>query len=240
MASGTSTIQGEINLESPVGSRKNPVRRAGTDSTVPSTFHSPQESESSISTPAATSHPKDGLSIVIELTASADVPAIPMTARSSSNRLGLPVDLVAPAQAGSASPPAANDLPKGAAFDFFPLNWFIKLLFKKGGQSDDIGKAVNSVDAPATPMATRPSSSRLPVDLVPFPQADSQRRASLLPANDPPRWAAFDVFPLNLFINPLFKKGNSVAGTGAAELKARAGKVNPKIPSQITVYLVSY
>lgn len=77
------------------------------------------------------------------------------------------------------------------------------------------------------------------MDILPSAQAGSQHRASLLPAKDPPKRAAFDVFPLNWFIKLLLKKGKSGAEE-AAKLKARAGNVDRNIPLEITHYLVSY
>ncbi|KAG8974333.1 hypothetical protein FRC05_007639 [Tulasnella sp. 425] len=178
LASATSAIQAEINLQSPVGTQKNrvtyssdarPVLRAGTSSSVASTFRSPQEPESSISTPAATLYRKEGLSIDIEKAIGAD-----------------------------------------------------------------------SADASAIPMTARTSGSR--PDPVHSAKAGPQRRASLLPASDPPKWAVIDVFPLSLFIKPLLNKGKSVAGKKAAKMKAtrRAGNVNHNIPLEITFYLSSY
>ncbi|KAG8937755.1 hypothetical protein FRC00_001175 [Tulasnella sp. 408] len=175
LASATSAIQTEVNLQSPVGSERNrvtysdakpgPVRRAGTSSTMVSNgAATPQEVESSTSTPAGTLYRKEGLSIDIEKAAGSDATIIPMVTRTSTNR----------------------------------------------------------------------------PDPMPSSQAGLQRQNTLLPANDPPKWAMFDVFPLSLFIKPLLKKGKSVGGKKAAKLKAKEGNVNHNIPLEITFYLSSY
>ncbi|KAG8935197.1 hypothetical protein FRC01_007430 [Tulasnella sp. 417] len=111
-------------------------------------------------------------------------------------------------------------------------------LYRKEGLSIDIEKAVHAADSPAVPMTTRSTSSR--PDPVPSIQAGVQRQSSLLPSNDPPKWAMFDVFPFSLFIKPLLKKGKTVAGKKAAKLKAKEGNVNHNVPLEITFYLSSY
>ncbi|KAG8915737.1 hypothetical protein FRC00_000721 [Tulasnella sp. 408] len=173
LASATSAIQSEVNLQSPVGSERNrvtyssdvrpgPVRRAGTSSTMVSNVAAtPQEVESSTSTPAGTLYRKEGLSIDVEKAAGSDATIIPMVTRSSTNP-------------------------------------------------------------------------------IPSSQAGLQRQNTLLPANDPPKWAMFDVFPFSLFIKPQLKKGKSVAGKKAAKLRAKEGNVNHNIPLEITFYLSSY
>ncbi|KIO32652.1 hypothetical protein M407DRAFT_66439, partial [Tulasnella calospora MUT 4182] len=141
LASATSAIQTEINLQSPAGSQRNrvtyssdarAVRRAGTTSTVVSTFPAPQEVESSTSTPAGTLYRKEGLSIDIEKAVSGDATIIPMGPRSSTSR----PDPVPSSQAGrlqrQGSLLPASDPPKWAMFDVFPLSLFIKPLLKKG------------------------------------------------------------------------------------------------------------
>ncbi|KAG8993542.1 hypothetical protein FRB90_000673 [Tulasnella sp. 427] len=113
-------------------------------------------------------------------------------------------------------------------------------LYRKEGLCIDIEKALDTATPdPIKPVVTRSSNNRPVGSLLPT-STEANRQSSLLPARDPPKWAAFDVFPLSLFIKPLLKKGKTVAGRKAAKMKAKLGNINHNIPLEITFYLSSY
>ncbi|KAF8754772.1 Bestrophin, RFP-TM, chloride channel [Rhizoctonia solani] len=62
----------------------------------------------------------------------------------------------------------------------------------------------------------------------------------LAPASNPPKWGAFDVWPLSLLVKVLTKKGKNVSGKKAAKERAKQHVISHNIPLEITLYLSSY
>ncbi|CAE6464361.1 unnamed protein product [Rhizoctonia solani] len=62
----------------------------------------------------------------------------------------------------------------------------------------------------------------------------------LAPASNPPKWGAFDVWPLSLLVRILTKKGKNVSGKKAAKERAKQHVISHNIPLEITLYLSSY
>ncbi|KDN46881.1 hypothetical protein RSAG8_03958, partial [Rhizoctonia solani AG-8 WAC10335] len=62
----------------------------------------------------------------------------------------------------------------------------------------------------------------------------------LAPASNPPKWGAFDVWPLSLLVKVLTKKGKNVSGKKAAKERAKHHVISHNIPLDITLYLSSY
>ncbi|CAE6527825.1 unnamed protein product [Rhizoctonia solani] len=64
--------------------------------------------------------------------------------------------------------------------------------------------------------------------------------ADLAPASNPPKWGAFDVWPLSLLVKVLTQKGKSVSGKKAAKERAKQHVISHNVPLEITLYLSSY
>ncbi|KAH7338334.1 Bestrophin, RFP-TM, chloride channel-domain-containing protein [Rhizoctonia solani] len=62
----------------------------------------------------------------------------------------------------------------------------------------------------------------------------------LAPASNPPKWGAFDVWPLSLLVKVLTKRGRNVAGKKAAKERAKQHVISHNIPLEITLYMSSY
>ncbi|CAE7094371.1 unnamed protein product [Rhizoctonia solani] len=62
----------------------------------------------------------------------------------------------------------------------------------------------------------------------------------LAPASNPPKWGAFDVWPLSLLVKVLTQKGKSVSGKKAAKERAKQHVISHNVPLEITLYLSSY
>lgn len=60
----------------------------------------------------------------------------------------------------------------------------------------------------------------------------------LAPASNPPKWGAFDVWPLSLLVKLLTKSGKSVSGKKAAKERAKHTVISHNIPLEITLYMV--
>ncbi|CAE6443349.1 unnamed protein product [Rhizoctonia solani] len=62
----------------------------------------------------------------------------------------------------------------------------------------------------------------------------------LAPASNPPKWGAFDVWPLSLLVKVLTRKGKNVSGKKAAKERAKHHVISHNIPLEITLYMSSY
>ena len=102
-------------------------------------------------------------------------------------------------------------------------------------------KMTSSAKPPPLPTA----SSNKPPNTAPYGtpmsrMASSIGEESLFPAQMPPKWDAFDLFPFSLLVHRLTKKGRMMKGQKAARLRARLRSVPPShnLPLEISLYLV--
>lgn len=63
-------------------------------------------------------------------------------------------------------------------------------------------------------------------------------QVELAPSSNPPKWGAFDLWPLSMLVKLLTKKGKNVTGKKAAKERAKNTVVSHNIPLEITLYMV--
>ncbi|CAE6426976.1 unnamed protein product [Rhizoctonia solani] len=101
------------------------------------------------------------------------------------------------------------------------------------------GATEKDTSGPASPRMRRGSTARR--------SGTSYRRISgpqgavdLAPASNPPKWGAFDLWPLSLLVKILTRKGKNVSGKKAAKERAKQHVISHNIPLEITLYMSSY
>jgi hypothetical protein len=99
------------------------------------------------------------------------------------------------------------------------------------------GATEKDTSGPASPRMRRGSTARR--------SGTSYRRISgpqgavdLAPASNPPKWGAFDLWPLSLLVKILTRKGKNVSGKKAAKERAKQHVISHNIPLEITLYMV--
>ncbi|CAE6377934.1 unnamed protein product [Rhizoctonia solani] len=101
------------------------------------------------------------------------------------------------------------------------------------------GAAEKNVSSPTSPGFGRGSTARRSGTVyrrTRGPHGDVE----LAPASNPPKWGAFDVWPLSLLVRVLTKKGKNVSGKKAAKERAKHHVISHNIPLEITLYMSSY